>query len=211
MPVTSTPATMKKSGSASGQKSIQSFFSKTPTTSNSVKLPERSSPRKTVAGKPNFNKKLSRSDLTPVPSSDAPVPEDADEPKASPTLANGLPSPVSADKRQTQDPEPSNEAGTPSRRVRNSVALLRPYSDAFRPKTRKSTTSNPIVKERIMKKSFGQRQHVENQRKGEESQRAQTKTLTSKRMMLKMVRDTTSVPSSTSLTFPRSRGFHCPR
>lgn len=130
-PVTSTPATMKKSNSASGQKSIHSFFSKTPTTSNSVKLPERSSPRKTVAAKPNFSKKVSRSDLTPVPSSDAPIPEDLDDQKASLTVVDGLPSPVSADKRQTRDTEPSNEAGTPSRRVRHSTPLSKPKSDCI--------------------------------------------------------------------------------
>lgn len=111
------PASVKKTGSASGQKSIQSFFSKTPSTANSVKLPERSSPRKSAVSKPNFNKVSARSNLTPVPSSDAPVPEDDSDPTASPSLVNGLPSPVSADKGQPQDEEPNDGTGTPSRRV----------------------------------------------------------------------------------------------
>lgn len=100
-PVSSTPATLKKAGSASGQKNIQSFFSKTPTTASAIRLPERSSPRKTPAGKPNFNGTASRLALTPVPSSDAPVPEEDEDTKID----------------QTRDEPSSNAAGTPSRRV----------------------------------------------------------------------------------------------
>lgn len=116
-PVASTPATLKKSNSTSNQKSIQSFFNKTPSTSNAVKLPERTSPRKIPAGKPNFNGSSSRINLTPVPSSDAPVSEDYEDTKASLDSSPGLPTPVSADQSQTQDVGVTNGAGTPSRRV----------------------------------------------------------------------------------------------
>lgn len=118
-PSASTPATLKKTGSsASGQKSIQSFFNKTPSTASTVKLPERTSPRKPLASRPNFSANTSRSSLTPVPSSDAPVPEDFHDTKASSHIDPGLPSPASADKRQTQNIEPTDGASTPSRRVR---------------------------------------------------------------------------------------------
>ncbi|KAK5952604.1 DNA mismatch repair protein msh6 [Knufia fluminis] len=119
-PSASTPATLKKTGSsASGQKSIQSFFNKTPSTASTVKLPERTSPRKPLASRPNFSANTSRSSLTPVPSSDAPVPEDFHDTKASSHIDPGLPSPASADKRQTQNIEPTDGASTPSRRAKN--------------------------------------------------------------------------------------------
>lgn len=82
-PVASTPATLKKSNSSSAQKSIASFFSKTPTTAKPVSLPERSSPRKATSARPNFSASVRRSNLTPVPSSDAIEPDTTYDEKVS--------------------------------------------------------------------------------------------------------------------------------
>ncbi|KAK5076960.1 DNA mismatch repair protein msh6 [Lithohypha guttulata] len=117
-PASSTPATLQKAGSSSGQKSIAAFFSKTPTSASAVKLPERSSPRK-KSSRPNFSAPTSRPKLTPVPSSDVVGPEDDEDIKASPRFGYGLISPASADRDQTKPVEVVNGTGTPSRRVKS--------------------------------------------------------------------------------------------
>ncbi|KAJ9652495.1 DNA mismatch repair protein msh6 [Neophaeococcomyces mojaviensis] len=97
-PNASTPATLKKANSSAGQKSIHSFFSKTPNATQVVNLPERSSPRKALGSKPNFNRVTLPRDLTPVPSSDAREPEIQED----------------EDAQQVE-----NGSGTPSRRAKS--------------------------------------------------------------------------------------------
>lgn len=110
--ITSTP-----SSSSGQQRTLLGFFSKTPSTGKSVKLPERTSPRKPVT-KPSFDRQTTASSLTPAPSSDAPSPEPntgkRDQASATP---KGLPSPASTDNSQSNDINGVTSSGTPSRRV----------------------------------------------------------------------------------------------
>ena len=119
---TPTPSTLKKSNSSGGQRTLHGFFSKPSTPASTTTLPERSSPRK-----PGLKDRLSApsrsSQLTPQPSSDAVEPEEEEEPeisKASQDPTKGLPSPVSADERQTNGAEEVTVNGTPSRKVSSS-------------------------------------------------------------------------------------------
>jgi DNA mismatch repair protein MSH6 len=122
------PASLKKSGSASGQKSLLGFFSKTPTPTPSTiqKLPERTSPRKPLGNK--FTAPLKKTQLTPQPSSDAVEPEDEDavvpEASTTPSAAKALPSPVSADGEQK-----SHGQGTPSRKAKKVINYMESDSD----------------------------------------------------------------------------------
>ena len=117
----STPSTLKKSASSGGQKTLHGFFSKTPSATPSSTLPSRSTPtsKTTPSLKGRLSASSSASQLTPVPSSDAPeAEEDELETKASrPASAKGLPSPVSADEGQTHGDGELSAFGTPSRRV----------------------------------------------------------------------------------------------
>ena len=134
------PSTLKKAGSASGQKSLLGFFSKTPTpTANGLpkSLPERTSPRKNLTNK--FAAPSRGSQLTPQPSSDAAGPEDDEEEqeivsasaKASHSAANkGLPSPVSADEGvQSQSNGAAKGPLTPSRKAKKTVNYLESDSE----------------------------------------------------------------------------------
>ena len=122
---TPTPATLKKSSSSAGQRTLHGFFSKTPTPSTTTKLPERSSPRK-PALKDRLSAPSRSSQLTPQPSSDAIHPEEdeaQDAAKASQHANKGLPSPVSADGSQSNTKEEVTANGTPSRKVSLSPTL----------------------------------------------------------------------------------------
>lgn len=172
-PVTSTPATLKKqgSGSGSGQKSISSFFSKTPATANTLKLPERTSPRK-AASKPNFSEAAS-SRLTPVPSSDAPIAEDDEDVKASAHFINSLPSPVSTDQSQAPSVEATNGAVTPSRRVRCPTTGRGRCTDNLQAKTKKinyvESDSEGTDSSEVFKSKANRRQPPTKRRKVSES------------------------------------------
>jgi DNA mismatch repair protein MSH6 len=151
------PASLKKAGSASGQKSLLGFFSKTPTptangTSQPKSLPERSSPRKNLTSK--FAAPARNSQLTPQPSSDAVAPDEDEEQDVvsasvkkashSPSSAadKGLPSPVSADEGKVQGKsdvaEESKGQLTPSRKAKKVINYMESDSegdddDVFKP------------------------------------------------------------------------------
>jgi hypothetical protein len=90
--------------------------------------------------------------LTPAPSSDGPELEingDVAAAKASSPPSRGLPSPVSADERQTDGLDELNARGTPSRRVMPQTGRLfvhtakKPFC---RPRRRRSATSSRTAK-----------------------------------------------------------------
>lgn len=113
--VASTPTTLKKSNSSSAQRTLHGFFTKTPSTTQSTKSSDVGS---TVA-KADFSRMSSVSDLTPVPSSDAPEPEEEDTIKKVsrhvPTKC--LPLRISANRKQTNGTKQLSPLGAPSRRV----------------------------------------------------------------------------------------------
>lgn len=158
------PATLKKAGSASGQKTLLGFFSKTPAASTGVltpkSLPERSSPRKNLTNK--FSTPATSSRLTPQPSSDAIIPEDEDlvQVQAScSSSAKGLPSPVSADGSQTNGVEEHNGQSTPSRKAKKTINYLESDSNDSdddvkpRPKIRGRPQKPPPAKRRRVSES----------------------------------------------------------
>lgn len=144
------PAILKKAGSASGQKTLLGFFSKTPSTAPSTQrsLPERSSPRKNLNNK--FAAPARASQLTPQPSSDAIAPEDDEIPAPVTVQAScsaaakvGLPSPVSADEAQVNgaedDEQPAFGQNTPSRKAKKKINYVESDDsddDVFKPKPR---------------------------------------------------------------------------
>lgn len=116
----STPATLKKSASSSGQRSITGFFGKAQNTPTPTRLPHRSPAKETTKKNALLDRATSRLDLTPVPSSDGPEPEvesPAGDTKASSTAVQGLPSPASTDEGQTNGTDGLTNSGTPSRRA----------------------------------------------------------------------------------------------
>ena len=173
------PASLKKAGSASGQKSLLGFFSKTPTPSANgstqpKSLPERSSPRKNLTNK--FTAAPSRSSqLTPQPSSDAVAPEEDEEDEeqdivsasvkashsSSSAAAKGLPSPVSADEAKVQGKSngvdvPKGQL-TPSRKAKKAVNYLESDSegdddDIFKPVPKRRGLMNGKAKKEEEKK-----------------------------------------------------------
>ncbi|KIX00439.1 uncharacterized protein Z518_10578 [Rhinocladiella mackenziei CBS 650.93] len=125
----STPA-LNKPSSSRGQRTLLGFFQKTPSSGSPAALPPRSSNTSPVPskGRSKTTGAPSGSSLTPAPSSDALELENEDDDgddnnnnnsinKASSPPSKGLPSPVSADERQTDGMEELTARGTPSRRA----------------------------------------------------------------------------------------------
>lgn len=128
-----TPATLKKSNSSSAQKSIHSFFAK----SASVKLPERTSPRKSA--KPNYAQANSRLDSTPVPTSDAAEGNEAED-------GNVFEAQIGA----------SNGSATPTRRAKNKkINYVESDSegssgdDVFKSTSRSNARKPPVKRRRL--------------------------------------------------------------
>ena len=130
-PSAASPASLKKSAWIGGQRTLHGFFSKPPSSSSPTSLPERLSPAKprSTSTKDRLLGTSRSSQLTPVPSSDALEPDledfDAQFKASSPPAPKGLPSPVSADGRQTNgvEEEEVTARGTPSRRVCNQCSV----------------------------------------------------------------------------------------
>ncbi|KAJ9640182.1 DNA mismatch repair protein msh6 [Knufia peltigerae] len=155
----STPSLKKSQSSGSGQKTLLGFFQRTPSTGSSPALPSRQS-----TATPGLQKDRERStaaystsSLTPVPSSDGPEPEldkdKGDDVRTSPPPAKGLPSPVSADERQTNGVGDSSARGTPSRRAKKIINYIESDSegtdgdDVFKPKA--AVRSRPVKRRRL--------------------------------------------------------------
>ena len=129
---TQTPALKKSSSNpqnVKNQRTLLGFFQKTPTTASSTStLPETlpSVSQKSNTLKVNRFAQTNRSQITPVPSSDA-LDEDGNNPeqdflKESSRSKEGLPSPVSSTNggymgQTTADAEELTSFGTPSRKV----------------------------------------------------------------------------------------------
>lgn len=127
---TPTPALKKSTSnnqSMKTQKTLHGFFLKTPTSASTTStLPERSSPRRPKGSlQTRMLDTTPSSQLTPLPSSDAPEPEtEATLPKAKESFVSkkGLPSPASSANGELEgQTNGSSEQliafGTPSRRV----------------------------------------------------------------------------------------------
>lgn len=193
---TSTPAStpsLKKSASSGGQKTLLGFFQRTPSTSSPVLPPTAtlSSPSAT-SYKPASPR--SSSSLTPAPSSDPADPEDENDNHAknrSPSIPKGLPSPVSADERQTNGVEELNARGTPTRRV---CLEFNPSGEQYtyvcpRRKRKSFVTSIPIVKvPTTMMSSSPQLQRVLVLQNGEKSRKVRMMMYISMKMYLNQKR-----------------------
>ncbi|TVY81493.1 DNA mismatch repair protein msh6 [Lachnellula suecica] len=169
-PARPTPTLKKQSsstGSASGQRSIASFFSKAPANStlSSLNGALKSNPcnatnsmaKPAAAPKKPAFKKAAVKNMTPVPSSDAMGPSSSQENENGgipEEVDNGLPSPTTPAKRVSQQATNGNSVGSsPSRKAKKVVSYAESDDDdedAFDPagiSTQRQRKRKPIIEE----------------------------------------------------------------